>query len=184
MTDRQVGVGDVQPVQGSQVDREAADGPRWLTEQERAAWLATAAIMVTLPAALDARLQQEAGLTFFEYMILAALSERADHTMRMSDVAGGVSASLSRLSHVATRLEKRGLVCRQRVPGSGRATNLKLTDTGLTQVNAAAPGHVAAVRDFFLDAAEPADLETLERIGVAVAERINPAHPMHHGVTN
>jgi MarR family len=92
--------------------------PRWLSEAERAAWLATAAIMITLPAALDARLQQEANLTFIEYMVLAVLSERDHRTMQMSEIAAGVSASLSRLSHVATRLEKRGLLRRCRVAGS------------------------------------------------------------------
>ena len=33
---------------------EAAAEPRWLTEQERAGWLATVALMSRLPAALDA----------------------------------------------------------------------------------------------------------------------------------
>ena len=90
--------------------------------------------MITLPAALDARLQREANLTFFEYMVLAVLSERADRTMRMSDIAAGVSASLSRLSHVVARLEKQGLLCRSRVPGSGRRTNATLTDAGYAKV--------------------------------------------------
>jgi len=162
---------------------ECAEEPRWLTDEERAAWLATAALMITLPAALDARLQQEAGLTFFEYMVLSVLSERADRTMRMTHIAAGVSASLSRLSHVATRLEERGLLCRTRVAGSGRRTNAKLTELGYAKVVSAAPGHVTAVRDLLLDAARPSDLATLQRIGTAVAARISPERPFHHGIT-
>ena len=157
--------------------------PRWLSDAERAAWLATAAIMITLPAALDARLQQEANLTFFEYMVLSVLSEHADRTMQMSDIAAGVSASLSRLSHVVTRLEKQGLVVRSRVPGSGQRTNATLTDAGYDKVMAAAPGHVRAVRDFFVDALAPADVISVQRIGVAVAGRINPERPFLHGVS-
>lgn len=156
--------------------------PRWLSDEERAAWLATATIMITLPAALDARLQQSANLTFFEYMVLSVLSERADRTMQMSDIAAGVSASLSRLSHVVSRLEKQGLLYRSRVPGSGRRTNATLTDAGYAKVIAAAPDHVAAVREYFVDALEPADVATLARVGVAVAGRINPARPFMHGV--
>lgn len=160
---------------------ESAAEPRWLTEAERGAWLATAAIMITLPAALDARLQQEANLTFFEYMVLSVLSERVDRTMQMSDIAAGVSASLSRLSHGVTRLEKQGLLARARVPGSGQRTNVTLTDAGYARVVAASPGHVRAVRELFVDALAPGDAVTMQRLGAAVAGRINPERPFLHG---
>ena len=158
--------------------------PRWLSDEERAAWLATAAIMTTLPAALDARLRQESDLTFIEYMVLAVLSERADRTMQMSDIAAGVSASLSRLSHVVTRLEKRGFLSRTRIPGSGQRTNATLTDAGYAKVVAAAPAHVTAVRDYFVDVLTPTDLATMQRIGLGVARRINPERPFLHGATD
>lgn len=160
------------------------EDPRWLSDEERAAWLATAAIIITLPAALDARLQQEANLSFFEYMVLAVLSEHSDRTMQMSDIAAGVSASLSRLSHVAAKLEKQDLLVRSRVPGLGRRTNATLTDAGYAKVIAAAPGHVTAVRGLFVDALTPADVVTLQRIGVAVARRINPERPFFHGAND
>lgn len=158
-----------------------AGEPPWLDADQRSAWLATAAIMISLPAALDSRLQQQSGLSLFEYMVLSVLSEEQNHTMRMTDVAAGVSSSISRLSHVATRLEKRGLVCRARVPGSGRRTTITLTDEGLVTVVAAAPGHVRAVRDLYIDSLEPEDLMTLCRLGASVAERINPGRPFVHG---
>ncbi|WP_101524681.1 MarR family winged helix-turn-helix transcriptional regulator [Nocardioides houyundeii] len=158
--------------------------PHWLSDDERAAWLATAAIMISLPAALDSRLQRECGLSFFEYMVLAALSERPDRTMQMSEIAAGVSSSLSRLSHVVTRLEKQGLVCRARVAGSGRRTNVTLTDDGYAKVVEAAPDHLAAVREYYIDVLEPGDLAALTRIGAAVARRINPDRPFVHGVAD
>lgn len=130
--------------------------------------------MITLPAALDVRLRRDADMTFFEYLVLSVLSEREERTMQMSEIAAGVSASLSRLSHVVTRLEKRGLICRGRLPGSGRRTSATLTDTGYAMVVAAAPGHVAAVREYLLDTLERADLATLRRIGIAVAGRVDP----------
>ena len=161
----------------------ALEEPRWLSAEERAAWLSTAAIMITLPAALDARLQREANLTFFEYMVLAVLSEHADRTMQMSDIAAGVSASLSRLSHVVGRLEKQGLLFRARVPGSGRRSSATLTDAGYAKVIAAAPGHVSAVRKLFIDALTPADVVTMQRIGMAVAKRVTPERPFIHGAS-
>ena len=155
--------------------------PRWLSEDERAAWLAVATIMFTLPSALDARLQQDADLTFFDYMVLSVLSEREDRTMQMSEIAAGVSASLSRLSHVAAKLEARGLLRRSRIPGPGRRTSATLTDAGWARVLTAAPDHVATVREYFVDALEPTDLTVLARIGAAVATRIDPQRPFQHG---
>ncbi|KXK63745.1 hypothetical protein AWW66_01880 [Micromonospora rosaria] len=150
-------------------------GTRWLSQDERTAWLANSAIMISLPAALDARMQRESELTFFEYMVLSVLSEEPDHTMQMSRLAARTSASLSRLSHVVGRLEKRGLLARARVPGPGRRTNTTLTQAGYEMVVAAAPGHVAAVREYLIDQLEPADLAALSRIGAAVAAAINRA---------
>ncbi|MFC9430712.1 MarR family winged helix-turn-helix transcriptional regulator [Streptomyces sp. NPDC056987] len=141
---------------------------RWLNHDERAAWLANSAIMISLPAALDARMQREAQMTFFEYMVLSVLSEQPAHTLQMSDLAARTAASLSRLSHVVGRLEKRELLTRARIPGSGRRTNATLTESGYETVVAAAPGHVAAVRAYLMDALGPQELATLRRIGAAV----------------
>ncbi|MBR8742726.1 MarR family winged helix-turn-helix transcriptional regulator [Nocardiopsis sp. MG754419] len=149
------------------------DGVRWLNDEERAAWLANSAIMVSLPAALDARMQRESGMTFFEYMVLSVLSEEPDRTMQMSALAVRTAASLSRLSHVVGRLEKRGLITRARIPGLGRRTNATLTDAGFQEVVAAAPGHVAAVREYLIDGLEHRDIAALGRIGRAVEAAID-----------
>lgn len=146
---------------------------RWLSPDELAAWWANSAIMISLPAALDARMQRETPLTFFEYMVLSVLSEQPERTLQMSDLATRTSASLSRLSHVVGRLEKRGLIQRARVPGAGRRTVATLTEAGYQEVVRAAPGHVAAVREYLIDQLEPHELATLRRIGTAVDAAIN-----------
>lgn len=160
-----------EPGSGSPVGSDAE--PRWLNSDELAAWLANSAIMISLPAALDARMQRESQMTFFEYMVLSVLSEEPDRTMQMSALAVRTSASLSRLSHVVGRLEKRGLLARSRIPGAGRRTNTTLTEAGYDVVVAAAPGHVAAVREYLIDSLEPRDLIALQRIGAAVDAAIN-----------
>ena len=156
---------------------EPATGTRWLNEDELAAWWANSAIMISLPAALDARMQRETPLTFFEYMVLSVLSEQPGRTLQMSDLATRTSASLSRLSHVVGRLEKRGLIERARVPGAGRRTVATLTEAGHQEVVAAAPGHVAAVREYLIDVLEPHELATLRRIGTAVNAAISRRKP-------
>jgi DNA-binding MarR family transcriptional regulator len=123
----------------------------WLTDEQQAAWRPFAALLIRLPAVLDAQLQKEAGITQFDYLVLSSLSEAVDLTLRMSELAALASGSLSRLSHVVSRLEGKGWVRREPCPGDGRFINAVLTDAGWNKVVATAPGHVAAVRQFVLD---------------------------------
>jgi DNA-binding MarR family transcriptional regulator len=148
---------------------------RWLTESERDAWLATGALMVALPGALDAQLQADAGLSLFEYMVLAVLSEQPDRTLQMSVIASFASGSLSRLSHAATRLERQGFLIRSKIPGAGRRTNATLTDAGYEKVTSAAPGHVAEVRRLLIDRVSPEDLAAVARVGTTVLESLGSA---------
>ena len=155
------------------LDDEQGDEPRWLTPEERAAWLAVTAFTTKLPSALDAQLQRDAGLSFFEYMVLAVLSEQDDWTLQMSDIAQGASASLSRLSHTATRLENKGYLVRTRCPGAGRRTNATLTQAGFDKVVESAPGHVETVRRLVIDAVTPEELIAIRDGGRAVLRQID-----------
>src|ERR1700712_3381591 len=94
----------------------------WLDDDEQRAWRQMAAVMTLLPAALDAQLQREAGLTQFSYLTMAMLSETPGRSVPMSTLAALVSSSLSRLSHVVSRLEAQGWVVREPSPESGRVT--------------------------------------------------------------
>jgi DNA-binding MarR family transcriptional regulator len=142
----------------------------WLSPDEQAAWRPIAALIFRLPAALDAQLQKDAGISHFEYLVLSSLSEAPGRTLRMSDLAALASGSLSRLSHVVTRLEKRGWVRRAPCPGDGRYINAVLTDDGWAKVVATAPGHVAAVRKLLVDALPPQELSDLG----AISEHVLP----------
>lgn len=164
--------GDEGATGSSQEVGEPSGTTRWLDPTEMAAWLANSALMISLPAALDARMQREAGMTFFEYIVLSVLSEQEGSTMGMSALAARASASLSRLSHVVTRLERRGLLARTRLPGPGRRAEATLTPAGRQAVVAAAPGHVAAVRQYLIDQLERSELLALSRIGAAVEAAI------------
>ena len=136
----------------------------WLSDEEQAAWRPFVALLFRMPAALDAQLQKDAGISNFEYMVLSSLSEAPGRTLRMSELAAMASGSLSRLSHVVSRLESRGWVRREACPGDGRFINAVLTDEGWAKVVATAPGHVAAVRKLLVDVLSPEDLRTLGSI--------------------
>ena len=138
---------------------------RWLTEQEQQSWIALAGALIKVPAALDAQLQRDAQLTYFEYLVLSWLSMAPEHTRRMSELAEVVNSSLSRLSHVARRLEKQGWLSRRPDPSDGRVTLATLTEGGWDKVVAAAPGHVDAVRRVVLDPLTAAQVKQLREIG-------------------
>src|SRR5690606_28354127 len=114
----------------------------WLDETQLDAWVKLIAVVELLPGALDSQLRRDAGLTHFEYFVLAMLSEASERTLRMTALAQRTNATLPRLSHVVRRLEERGLVERRPCPEDGRATNAVLTERGWGEVVAAAPGHV------------------------------------------
>src|SRR5688572_13445457 len=120
--------------------------PRWLDDDEHEVWMALVSMLIRLPAALDAQLLRDAGISHFEYQVMAGLSESPGRTLRMSVLAGLAEGSLSRLSQVVGRLEKRGWVRRTPDPADGRYTLAILTDSGWDKVVATAPGHVAEVR--------------------------------------
>jgi len=124
----------------------------WLTDEQQAAWRPFVALLLRLPAVLDAQLQRDAGLNHFDYLVLSGLSEAPGRTLRMSDLAATASSSLSRLSHVVSRLEGKGWVRREPCAGDGRYINAVLTEAGWDKVVATAPGHVAAVRELLIDA--------------------------------
>jgi DNA-binding MarR family transcriptional regulator len=123
----------------------------WLSDEQQAAWRPVVALLLRLPAALDAELQRDAGVNHFDYLVLSGLSEAPDRTLRMSELAAMANSSLSRLSHVVSRLEARGWVRRESCPGDGRFINAVLTEEGWQKVVATAPGHVTAVRDLLVD---------------------------------
>jgi DNA-binding MarR family transcriptional regulator len=148
--------------------------PRWLTDEERGAWLALVGMLFRLPAALDAQLQRDAGVSHFEYLVLAMLSESPGRAMRMSDLAAIANGSLSRLSHVVNRLEKREWVRRSPDPADGRYTVATLTEEGWAKVVGTAPGHVAAVRDLVFDPLTRGQARQLREIGERVLRAIDP----------
>lgn len=146
---------------------------QWLSDDEMSAWVALVTMLVRLPAVLDTQLRRDAGITHFEYTVLAALSEADGQQLPMSELAGLADGSLSRLSHCVKRLEAAGWVERSPHPTLGRVTLAALTPAGRAKVVATAPGHVAAVRDHVVEPLTQRQLGELRTI----ARRINATIP-------
>ncbi|WP_436534009.1 MarR family winged helix-turn-helix transcriptional regulator [Actinoplanes sp. HUAS TT8] len=159
--------------------------PTWLTPPELRVWQSLHTVLVLLPIALDRQLQQDSQVSYLEYYVLAALSERDTGTARLSELAVLTNAELSRISHLVARLERRGLLHRRPDPDDGRYTNAVLTDQGWTLIRAAAPGHVDTVRKLVFEGLTDTDraelahtvdrlVATLSKSGIAVPPRAAP----------
>ena len=151
---------------------------RWLSEDQLRAWKKLIAVVELLPGTLESQLQRDSSLSHFEYFTLAMLSEAPERTLRMTALAAHTNATLARLSHVVSRLEKRGLVRREPCAEDRRATNAILTPAGWRAVEAAAPGHAGTVLATVIDPLTATDVADLDRVMGRILEVLDPAHVM------
>ena len=129
----------------------ASPNTRWLDEQEQQVWAQLSTMILRLQPVLSAELQREFGISQFEYLMLARLSEAPESRLRMSVLATVTGSSLPRLSQAVGRLEKRGWISRQADTQDSRYTFAVLTPEGFRRLQEAAPSHVEAVREFVFD---------------------------------
>jgi DNA-binding MarR family transcriptional regulator len=150
--------------------------PRWLTDDERQAWLRLVAVTMLLPSRLEAELKRDSGLSHFEYYVLAMISESQGKSLPLTELASRTNASLSRLSHVIGRLEQQGFLTRSTSPHDGRASIATLTDDGWEKVVASAPGHVEEVRRVVFDPLTPRQVAQLNEICGRLLTTLDPEH--------
>ena len=124
---------------------------RWLSDAEQRVWRDLLRLQRDLPALLTRQLQEESGLSGSDYAVLVALSETAGQRLRPAQIGAQIFWEQSRVSHHLTRMERRGLICRESCATDARGAWIVLTDAGRTAIEAAAPGHAAAVRDLVFD---------------------------------
>ncbi|HWD77227.1 MAG TPA: MarR family winged helix-turn-helix transcriptional regulator [Kribbella sp.] len=128
---------------------------QWLDEREARLWQSYRDTHRELMRALEARMITNSGLSGADYALLHPLSEAEDGVLRTRDLGRSVGWERSRLSHQVSRMERRGLVCREECTSDARGSMVRLTELGRKAIDAAAPDHVAAVRSYFFDRLTP-----------------------------
>jgi DNA-binding MarR family transcriptional regulator len=123
--------------------------PRWLDAREARLWQSYRDAYRELMRALESRLIGNSGLSGADYALLHPLSVAEEGVLRTRDLGRSVGWERSRLSHQVSRMEKRGLVCREECVSDARGSMVRLTDLGRKAIDAAAPDHVDAVRTYF-----------------------------------
>src|ERR1700738_4077991 len=111
---------------------DTADKTRWLDAQEQQIWAQLSTMILRLQPVLSAQLQREFGISQFEYLIMARLSEAPESMLRMSVLATVTGSSLPRLSQAVSRLERHGWVSRRADAQDGRYTLAVLDSAGFS----------------------------------------------------
>ena len=136
---------------------------QWLTADEQRTWRAYLRAGTLLTARLNRQLQADSGLSLAEYEVLVQLSETPGGRLRPFQLGQALDWEQSRLSHLLSRMTRRGFVTREECPGDGRGALVALTAAGRAAIESAAPGHVAAVRKLVFDALGPAQAKAFGR---------------------
>jgi DNA-binding MarR family transcriptional regulator len=107
-------------------------------------------------------------LSYAEYTVLVALTDRAGDRMRIFELGAILGWEKSRVSHQIARMAERGLVAKEKCGDDRRGAYVVATEEGRRAIEAAAPHHVATVRRLFVDRLTPAELDAL----AGVAEKV------------
>jgi DNA-binding MarR family transcriptional regulator len=133
----------------------------WLNKREERAWRGLLAMHAQLGAELARRLAAESPLSYQDYEVLVVLTDRPDSRLRVFELAEVLGWEKSRASHHLARMSGRGLIKKVPCPTDGRGSFVAATTKGRRQIEAAAPGHVAAVRELFVERLTPAQLDAI-----------------------
>jgi DNA-binding MarR family transcriptional regulator len=117
---------------------------------------------------LDEDLERRHDLPLTSYDALLHLAGAPRGRLRMTDLAKRVVISPSGLTRVIDRLEREGLVVRERSDTDGRGFEAVLTKAGRKRYREAHRGHIQGVRELFLDRLTDAQLKQLRDVWVAV----------------
>lgn len=135
--------------------------PQWLDETEMRIWRGFLAATTTVVQALDADLKTDADLSLDDYEVLVHLSESPNRRLRMRELSERLLHSRSRLTQRIDRMERRGLVAREKCDDDARGTWAVLTEQGWTAIDTAAPRHLEQVRSALIDRIPATDRELL-----------------------
>ncbi|MCB0952161.1 MAG: winged helix-turn-helix transcriptional regulator [Microthrixaceae bacterium] len=147
--------------------------PRWLDAREQRAWRGLREMEMRLGAEVGRRLAAASGLSVQDYGVLVVLTSQPDGSIRSYELAARLGWEKSRLSHHIGRMQRRGLVTKQRCEVDRRGWFVAITPQGRSEIEAAAPGHLEDVRELFVDLLEPAQLDVLGDITETVLAHLD-----------
>jgi DNA-binding MarR family transcriptional regulator len=147
----------------------SAEAPVLLSPEELGAWRGMLRVHSALTKALDAELVRVHGLPLSSYEVLLFLADAPGGRLRMSELADGVLLSRSGLTRLVDRMEREGLLRRERCEDDARGYNALITAKGRKLFQHARRTHLDGVREFFLTHLSADDLRSLAEVWEKVA---------------
>ena len=141
---------------------------RWLDAREARAWRSLQMMQMRLDGELARQLAAESGLSYQDYTVLVALTGSPEGRMRAFELGALLGWEKSRLSHHVQRMAARGLVKKEKCSSDRRGSFVSVTNGGRKEIEAAAPGHVNAVRALFVDRLSGEQLDAVAEVAEAV----------------
>ncbi|MGH9134654.1 MAG: MarR family winged helix-turn-helix transcriptional regulator [Ilumatobacteraceae bacterium] len=149
------------------------DEVRWLDENEEQAWRALQFMQMQLTGRLARDVAASSGLSYPDYVVLVALTDRPDGRMRAFELGRELGWEQSRVSHHVARMVGRGLVAYEKCEFDKRGAFVVITASGRDAIEKAAPGHLAMVRRLFIDVLTPTQLDAIGSAATAVLEALD-----------
>ena len=147
----------------------SAEATELLDRAELGAWRGLLRVHSRMTKALDAELIAEHGISLSSYEVLLFLADAPDGRLRMSELADGVLLSRSGLTRLVDRMERDGLLRRERCEDDARGFNALITAEGRELFQSARRTHLDGVRELFLSHLSDDELRTLARLWEKVA---------------
>ncbi|GGG77671.1 MarR family winged helix-turn-helix transcriptional regulator [Corynebacterium pelargi] len=159
--------------------------PQWLSDEEQRLWRLMLAANRKVDRAIEESLNNGYDLTTPEFGVLVSLSEHPEQCMRLRELCAALNWDRSRTSHQITRMERRGLVDKQRCTGDGRGVLVALTKEGERRLKQAVPEHVQMVRELVFDRLSEEQAAAIREFSLAVlgsdVEHLNIPKGENHG---
>lgn len=132
-----------------------------LTEPGLSAWKHFLRAQSRLVAELDEELRERHGVALGDFDVLVQLAEAPKGRLRMCDLAAAVVLSPSGLSRRVDRLERAGLVTRERAERDARNVEARLTPSGKRLLTRLRATHRSGVKERFTDRFSDEELDLL-----------------------
>ncbi|MEU8004254.1 MarR family winged helix-turn-helix transcriptional regulator [Catellatospora sp. NPDC049111] len=146
--------------------------PEYLNDRERRAWYGFLTMQEDIRRHMNRQLLATTGLSLADYAVLSALSEAPAGSLRIFELRERLRWEKTRLTHQVSRMVARGLLERQSCAEDTRGNNVVLTAAGRSAIEEAAPLHVRYVRQVFLDALSPRQLDAIATASEAILEAL------------
>jgi DNA-binding MarR family transcriptional regulator len=134
-----------------------------------AAWRSLLEAHAAVTELLARELEDERGLPLAWYEVLLQLATTPGGRLRMQELAQSVLLSKSGLTRLIDRMQRQGLVRRERCPSDRRGWFAVLTPAGRTAFRRAAPIHLRGIQEHFARHVDGPEAEVVQAALARVA---------------